>query len=185
MADSGTSSLHVKIEEIHQLIDGVAHRLGIKAPPRDSDVVADENNIYLEKIPKEILKQMLIRENELRLSPEVQAIYAQYNQHPEMGDWINYTYQLQEDLVTEFGYGGSPDRIRWSVNQLRTATAVYPDLAEIPLYVRHNRAKRGELREGDLTPDLVLHQFPNCQTENLLQRKQVGRPLVICAASWT
>ena len=106
------------------------------------------------RIPKDSLRAMLIRENELRLSPEIQAIYKDRNENPMKGDWISYTYKLQEDLVKEFGYGESPEEIKWALFQLRTATQVHPDLSEIPLYVKYNRAKRGNLKVGDSPPPI-------------------------------
>ena len=40
---------------------------------------------------------------------------------------------------------------------LRAASQLFPELRDIPLYVRHNRAAQGELREGDAVPDVPLH----------------------------
>lgn len=50
---------------------------------------------------------------------------------------------------------GCPDDDRWLL-ALRTATHRHPELAGVPLYVRHNRAERGHLRVGDAAPDAPL-----------------------------
>lgn len=181
---SQADKLKAELAKLNEKVSKLSDQLGIELP---KEKVKIDGSLYNEKIPKEILRKMLIKENELRLSKEVQAIYADYNQHPEKGDWINYTHQLQADLIRSFGYGTkSDDELQWCLHQLRTATTVYPDLAEIPLYVRYNRAKRGNLRQGDLAPDIRLHEYQgNCRETSLLEMKQIGRPLVVCAASWT
>jgi hypothetical protein len=100
--------------------------------------------------------KMLRREHELRTSDATQARYAEAETRWDT-DWMEVTIGLQEQVCTEFGYGGS--RLRLALNELRRATYNFPDDAEIcavPLYVRHNRARRGSLRVGDVCPDVPL-----------------------------
>ena len=51
---------------------------------------------------------MLIRENELRLSASTQAYYARLESEPwfdgKNGDWVDYTAELQEQVLVEFGF---------------------------------------------------------------------------------
>lgn len=51
---------------------------------------------------------------------------------------------------------GVPDDAQW-LRALRTATQRHPELSDVPLYVRHNRAERGLLRAGDGAPDAPVN----------------------------
>ena len=66
--------------------------------------IADESEFDYSKlvIPKEILRKMLIRENELRLCEETQKEYFRIESQPQMpGDWLDYTAKLQEQVIEE------------------------------------------------------------------------------------
>lgn len=174
-------------EEIAVLLKNVN---SLETKVNEIDVVENDGK----KIPKEVLKDMLMKENRLRLSPEVQEIYADRHRNPFKGDWIAYTYKLQENLVKEFGYGESQEMIEWALVQLRTACVVYPDLAHIPLYVKYNRARRGELLVGDLAPNIVLktpYPYPDDINDDVNLLGVAGmaavnnKPLLICATSWS
>eukprot|EP01102_Stenamoeba_stenopodia_P004297 TRINITY_DN1461_c0_g1_i1.p1 TRINITY_DN1461_c0_g1~~TRINITY_DN1461_c0_g1_i1.p1 ORF type:complete len:311 (-),score=87.17 TRINITY_DN1461_c0_g1_i1:772-1704(-) len=145
---------------------------------------------------KDVLKKMLAREDELRLSDEVQNRYR----------WDPMTTKVTEDVqrqvVQEFGF----DDIRI----LRTAVALYrddPEIASIPHYVKYNRSRLGHLSEGCDVPDVPLYHLDaktktslqtlidNYQERDRFTRKtcglaakatdEPGRPLVLIAGSWT
>jgi hypothetical protein len=62
----------------------------------------DYNSLIL---PKETLKAMLIRENELRLCKETQEEYFRRESKPqEPGDWLDYTAILQQQVVDEVSF---------------------------------------------------------------------------------
>ncbi|CAF3141456.1 unnamed protein product, partial [Rotaria sp. Silwood2] len=54
----------------------------------------------------------------------------------------------------------------------------------LSLYVRHNRAKQGNLHIGDLTVDVQLLNM-NSQLVSLLSYFHLNRPLLIIAGSYT
>ena len=69
------------------------------------------------------------------------------------------TEALQRRLLREEA-GVSPERTAAALFALRAAAQLFPGDAElraIPLYVRNNRAARGDLRQGDAVPDVPLH----------------------------
>lgn len=147
--------------------------------------IADESEFDYSKlvIPKEILRKMLIRENELRLCEETQKEYFRIESQPQMpGDWLDYTAKLQEQVIEEFGFKDNPTAI-W---QLRCACTDHPDLTEHALYVKYNRAREGDLRVGDNAPDSRLVSIVDQSSHQLLEFvPKDTRPLLICAASWS
>jgi len=129
-------------------------------------------------IPKEILKKMLIRENELRLSSEVQARYENAEKS-ECIDWLKVTEEVQKQVIEEFGYLNSLENALYC---LRSAAVLYPDdpeFKEIPLYVKYNRARDGSLKEGDRAPNTSPVALDGTSCELLDKSK----PTVLIAGS--
>ena len=106
-------------------------------------------------IPKTLLKRMLIRENELRLSEEYQKLYADAERR-SYSTWADVTDQLQREVIREFHLDEEMDE---ALLCLRCATQIYPDLKEIPLYVRYNRARDGDLQLNDVAPNVPVVQL--------------------------
>jgi len=98
---------------------------------------------------------MLIRENELRLSKEYQKRYEEAEQ-TSTSSWLDVTDQLQREIIREFHLD---EEMEDALLCLRCATQIYPDLKDIPLYVRHNRARDGDLQIGDITPNVPVVQI--------------------------
>lgn len=109
---------------------------------------------------------MLVRENELRLAPETQRTYEKAEAgslwvtddddgEPRCEDWLEVTDKLQRRVVREFLSCGEDDTWRKEtlLRALRSATNWYPSLRSIPLYVRFNRARVGDLRPGAVFPN--------------------------------
>jgi len=69
--------------------------------------------------------------------------------------------------------------------QLRPATNTFPELRSIPLYVRFNRARDGDLKSGDEAPDVALVTLDNKETSLLSLNQSLDVPLVVCAGSIT
>lgn len=102
----------------------------------------------------EKLKEMLKRENDLRLSTEVQSKFAD----PSF-DAISIAADVQERVVCEFGYCGTSEMTKLGLEIIRSAPLLYPedqDLRNIPHYVKYNRSRRGEMEPGDSIPDAFL-----------------------------
>lgn len=139
------------------------------------------------------LREMLVRENALRLAPDTQRAYESAeggtvgvdnkaegdNVGAERGrfeDWLEVTDDLQRRVVREFlhrgaqvnndferddestsvGDGGAARKEQLLLRAFRSATAWYPSLRSIPLYVRFNRARAGRLAPGDNLPDAAM-----------------------------
>eukprot|EP01087_Luapelamoeba_hula_P010647 TRINITY_DN2825_c0_g1_i1.p1 TRINITY_DN2825_c0_g1~~TRINITY_DN2825_c0_g1_i1.p1 ORF type:complete len:388 (-),score=61.11 TRINITY_DN2825_c0_g1_i1:631-1794(-) len=123
-------------------------RVGFDALP------APELPAGFEKPPIETVKAMLKREDELRLSPAVQARFAD----PSF-DAIVIAAQVQAQVATEFGFV-SPELHRLGIDIMQAAPALYPehraDICRIPHYRKYNRSRRGDLEPGDTVPDAYL-----------------------------
>jgi len=98
---------------------------------------------------------MLIRENELRLSDEYQKQYSEAEK-TSFSSWLDVTDQLQRQIIREFNLD---EEMEDALLCLRCATQIYPDLKDIPLYVKYNRARDGDLQIGDIVPDVPIVQL--------------------------
>ncbi len=103
----------------------------------------------------EELRAMLLREDELRRSKEVQLAYAEA-ERSESSSWMVVTDELQRCVVAEAGYGADHPRALEALCALRRAGLVCAELASIPLYVKYNRCRPCDLRCGELAPDMEL-----------------------------
>jgi len=98
---------------------------------------------------------MLIRENELRLSDEYQKRYSDAEK-TSFSSWLDVTDELQRQIIREFNLD---EEMEDALLCLRCATQIYPDLKDIPLYVKYNRARDGDLQIGDIVPDVPIVQL--------------------------
>jgi hypothetical protein len=76
----------------------------------------------------------------------------------------------------------APAREAAALRALRAATHTFPALASIPLYVRHQRARAGELAPGDAPPEVPLLTLDGAPTTLLthaaaLRAPPAGSPL--------
>lgn len=131
------------------------------------------------------LQAVLRREDAARRSPATQQAYAAA-EASGTSDWMAVTRTLQETLLREAGV--PPERMAAALHLLRGAAHIVGADAlgdALPLYVRHNRATAGRLREGDRIPSaLRLHQLDGTP---LALGEAVGRgvPTLLVAGSWT
>lgn len=125
---------------------------------------------------------MLIRENELRLAPETQKEYADAELRNDIS-WMQVTERLQERVVREFGI----EDMEFGLSNLRIAHVLYPDepdFKEIPLYVKYNRCRQGDLQCGQDIPQIGLKLLTGQPTQ-LSNFYVQDRPLVIIAGSYS
>jgi hypothetical protein len=104
---------------------------------------------------------MLIRENELRLSDEYQKRYTEAEKSSS-SSWLDVTDELQRQIIREFNLDEEMDD---ALLCLRCATQTYPDLKDIPLYVRYNRAREGDLQVGDVAPNVPVIQLDEKESQ--------------------
>ncbi|UJR26446.1 hypothetical protein I4U23_007776 [Adineta vaga] len=131
-------------------------------------------------IPKSLLKRMLIRENELRLSDEYQKRFSEAEQSSS-SSWLNVVNELQEQVVREFHLDDEMDN---AILCLRCATQIYPDLKDIPLYTKYNRARDGDLQVGDVAPDVPIIQLDG-QEGQLFDGLKSSSPTVLISGSYS
>lgn len=81
---------------------------------------------------KDLLREMLIRENELRLHPDTQKYYEHLEREPlfdgKHRNREDYTETLQKKVLIEFGFDSENTVI---LVLLKNATIFYPELADL------------------------------------------------------
>mmetsp|Transcript_26223 Transcript_26223/g.66744 ORF Transcript_26223/g.66744 Transcript_26223/m.66744 type:complete len:142 (-) Transcript_26223:1096-1521(-) len=97
---------------------------------------------------------VLKREDELRLSPETQALYEEAELRDDT-DWMEVTSELQRRVLREFGVG----QAGWSgpgmdkaLADMRAAPYDWPGLKPLCIYHRHQRSHEGDQMPGDALP---------------------------------
>jgi hypothetical protein len=132
-----------------------------------------------------VIKLLLEKENKLRTSAEwIERFTNAYSESGGARDWIDEAELLQEGLITEFmGDDISVDDLNFGLNVLRTATQRFPDLKDIPLYIKYNRAKQGHLKVGDVAPDIALFDL-NLKSVKLLDYTDT-KPLLVIGGSYS
>ncbi len=156
-------------------------------------LLADETSPTLEDIgvSYETLRAMLLREEELRLSPETQAQHKAKGQsaYPEV------SAECQERVAREFGFTDA--RTSFGVQLLRCAESLVRrdperlrDVQTISFYRRFNRLQDGGLKEGDPAPLLprALHAFTDEMSPvpfESLVHSEMPRPLLLLAGSYS
>ena len=118
---------------------------------------------------------MLQRENELRLSAEVQQRFEKAERSGST-DWIEVASDIQKEVLKEFNVSES------ALHAYRCAANEH----KISLYVKHNRARQGDLSVGMPAPDISmvsLEKDGSTRTQSLLELQQADLPLVIIAGS--
>ncbi|KXS20255.1 hypothetical protein M427DRAFT_131621 [Gonapodya prolifera JEL478] len=148
------------------------------------DFVALPDTASIQRMPtKRELFRLLEEEERKRFSPRIQALYLEAESDPGKGrDWLTVTEQMQADLVREFGFGVG------AVQLLRRAAIMYKDdpaFQNVSVYVRENRARAGNLRTGDLAPDVPLLTLELVETSTGTVFGTGQRPVVVVAGSYT
>eukprot|EP01124_Arcella_intermedia_P018639 TRINITY_DN2571_c0_g1_i2.p2 TRINITY_DN2571_c0_g1~~TRINITY_DN2571_c0_g1_i2.p2 ORF type:complete len:255 (-),score=91.80 TRINITY_DN2571_c0_g1_i2:520-1284(-) len=145
--------------------------------------------VKVEWIGKEMLMEMLKRENAKRLLPETQRLYEEAERRVDT-NWMKVTERLQREVVREFGVT-DPLRIEEALYAMRTAHLVYPKdprFREVSLWVKYNKTARGDLRAHQKYPDVDFLHLHEMGTRASLSGFCLGgerRPVVLVAGSYT
>eukprot|EP00026_Physarum_polycephalum_P007926 Phypoly_transcript_07998.p1 GENE.Phypoly_transcript_07998~~Phypoly_transcript_07998.p1 ORF type:complete len:276 (+),score=32.47 Phypoly_transcript_07998:212-1039(+) len=135
-------------------------------------------SVPFEEMPtRETLIKILARDNEIRLSKEIQDEYWA-TEYPS-----KVTLKVQTQAVKEFGYENP-----WIVPSAISYYKDDPELMNIPHYVKFNRSRQGKLNCGDPIPDIMLTTTRGCATTLLREiaaQSCAGGPLVLVAGSYT
>jgi hypothetical protein len=145
-------------------------------------------NIIIKKPSKEILIQMLQKEESIRFSPEYIAKCTEVASEPN--GWLRISADVQKQIASEFGYISEIEN-DIAINHMRRAQYIYPDeplFKTISVYVRNNLATKGNYLANDIVPDITLHQMENSPESdkiNLYQTFDKLRPNILIASSHT
>jgi hypothetical protein len=134
-------------------------------------------------LDREIVTKMLQRDNDLRLSSEVQARFGD-----SRTDAIAVAIQVQEQVLSEFGFHAEDDR-KDALAIMRAAPAIYgKEMCRIPHYMKFNRARDGELLPGTMVPDanMITPALNRCTLlEYMKNHPHPDRPFLLCAGSYS
>lgn len=143
-----------------------------------------------------MLIDLLRREAALRQSSKVQDDMEKAEENVET-EWMSVIDSLQRSIVGEYNStlsgkwtAGAPRNSEMhaiSVTDLRIAALRHPEVA---FWVKHNRARRGDLRVGDTAPDVPIRRAVDGTETSLLDPKEdssasiaTNKPLVVFAGS--
>jgi len=133
------------------------------------------------QLSEDLVILLLKRENDLRLSPEIQEKFRVANQVRPDG-WLTIVPKVHRQLAKEFD-------IALAVVQEALMTAekfVSTDIAnDISLYRKYNRCKDGSLEVGDAPPDVSLVRMDGEQTSLHDFMPPLPSLLVVFAGSYT
>lgn len=125
---------------------------------------------------------MLKRDDDLRLSDEVQALYAL---QPESWEWKwQVTDEVQRKVCEEFGFG---ENIEEGLDLMRSCMTLFPDdekVKQTAHYLRQNIHIDCPLRVGEIVPDLPLYTLSG-EARQLQSTIKSGRATVLIAGSHT
>ena len=111
---------------------------------------------YSIRLTPALVMAMLRRENELRLSEDVQALYGASGC---LATFVSITKRVQRQVVGEFGFEGE-EAVSAALDGIRGCEALWPERAaefrELSHYRKFNRARGGELSALDRVPDVPL-----------------------------
>ena len=131
---------------------------------------------------------MLHCENDLRRAPETQLAMEGAEASGDT-EWMDVVEDLQTEVVRKFQNMHFP---AITLEELRWAAMRYPDIAH---WVKFNRARYGNLKVGDVAPNvpllcamsyeettLLVNNSHSCNIENA-KKAQKKKPVVVIAGS--
>jgi len=132
---------------------------------------------------EEVMKAMLKREDELRLSDKYQEMFANPGKNA-----IHIAEIVQEQVAEEFGYT-LPETKSQIIAVIRAAAAFYsPEICSIPHYVKFNKSAKGNFDVGSTLKDVKLAQLNGQETTLFSYIKSLRyqeRPILICSGSYS
>ena len=122
---------------------------------------------------------LLRREDAARRAPETQRLMEEAEQRGP-NDWIEVATAVQRRVAREsLPAGASEGDVDARVTAMRYAAQRHPECCH---WVRFNRARVGDLREGDAAPDISLSRLDGAAT-SLLADRDLSKPLVVVSGS--
>lgn len=124
----------------------------------------------------DVVISMLRREDELRLSHDVQKRFEEAERSGAESDWIEVAEAVQLEVIREFGLSEK------ALYAYRCAAIKHG----VSLYVKFNRAREGDLQVGSIAPNISLISVEHdgtTRSQSFLDTQPSGRPLIIIAGS--
>ena len=122
---------------------------------------------------------LLQREDMARRAPETQRL-MEMAERRGTSDWIEVATAVQRRIAREsLPAGASEGDVDARVAAMRYAAQRHPEICH---WVRFNRARVGDLREGDAAPDVSLSRLDGATT-SLLADLDEAKPLVVVSGS--
>ena len=108
---------------------------------------------------EQALVSMLRHEDELRRSFEYQKKMETAEESANT-EWMDVVANIQDRVVAEANDADKPEPI-YTVEELREAASRHPNIAH---WVKFNRARQGDLKEGDAAPDVAMRKLDESET---------------------
>ena len=122
---------------------------------------------------------LLRREDAARRAPETQRLMEEAERRGA-SDWIEVATAVQRRVAREsLPPGASEGDVDARVTAVRYAAQRHPEICH---WVRFNRARVGDLREGNVAPDVKLWHLDGAAT-SLLADRDLSKPLVVVSGS--
>ena len=122
---------------------------------------------------------LLQREDAARRAPETQRL-MEMAERRGTSDWIEVATAVQRRIAREsLPAGASEGDVDARVAAMRYAAQRHPEICH---WVRFNRARVGDLREGDAAPDISLSRLDGAATSLLADRDE-AKPLIVVSGS--
>ena len=190
--DNGAAAPPARLEELRALVDdalrgdcaATAVWYADKLATLSRGAVEDELRLAraeLADAPRRPLRQVGIslREDEARRAPETQRRMEEAERRGT-SDWIEVATAVQRRVAREsLPAGASEGDVDARVAAMRYAAQRHPEICH---WVRFNRARVGDLREGDAAPDVSLSRLDGAATSLLADRDE-AKPLIVVSGS--
>ena len=122
---------------------------------------------------------LLELEDAARRAPETQRL-MEVAERRGTSDWIEVATAVQRRVAHEsLPAGASEGDVDARVTAMRYAAQRHPEICH---WVRFNRARVGDLREGDAAPDIQLWHLDGAAT-SLLAGRDLSKPLIVVSGS--
>jgi hypothetical protein len=131
----------------------------------------------------------LHREVEFRKSEETQEAMQRAEEFVE-SEWMNVVEDIQHRIIQEYRRENDLSDASFpsiTVRDLRQAALRHPEIA---FWVTYNRARRGDLKVGDVAPDVPLCRAVDGESSSLLEMPSTGgsnavNRIVVVAGSYS
>lgn len=167
--------LERKRQELNSRMDRMVCRMFHPSNGRDNFAPFTPCVPFQDMPSRDVLIKILTRDNELRLTKEIQDDYW-VSEYPSL-----VTLKVQTQAVREFGFENP-----WIIP---SAISYYKDdvaMMDIPHYVKYNRSQPGKIQIGQSVPDLPLTTMQGCGTSLLSSlAPHTSLPVVLVAGSYT